>query len=143
MLQMERTKWAHLMAHTQVGDLWLTLEANMLGFTYHHNAFHNYWARLDIWYLFNAQQFLYFTLQITVYHSLTISDHALVCLTLNFGMPIDDLPLHIIRLMHINAAYFQHTIFKNMIRMPLPLCKHMHTMTCHMLGRPLCAVFSM
>lgn len=64
----------------------------------------------------NAQQFSDFTLQITLHHSLTISDYAPVWLTLNFGMSTDDLPIHTIRLMQINAAYFQHTILKNMIQ---------------------------
>ena len=42
MLHIQKTKWAHLIAHTQARDPWLTLEFNMLGFTYHHIAFHNY-----------------------------------------------------------------------------------------------------
>ena len=66
--------------------------------------------------MFNAQQFSDFTLQITLDHSLTISDHALVWLTLNFGMPTNDLHVHTIHLKHIDAAYFQHTIFQNMIQ---------------------------
>ena len=94
------------MAHTQAQDLWLNLVHDMLGFTFHHNAFHNYRAKLDKWHLFYARLFSDFTLQITLDHSLTISNHAPVWLTLNLGIPTDDLPVHTIHLKHTNAAYF-------------------------------------
>ena len=75
----------------------------MLGFMYHHNALHNYWERLDRWYLLNTQQFTDFTLQSTLDHSVILSDHALVWLTMNVGIHVDDLHAHTIRLKHVNV----------------------------------------
>ena len=66
-----------------------------------------------------------FTLKFTLDHSLTFLDHAPLWMTLNFGMPRDDLRAQTIRLKHINAAYFQHTLFKNMIHHAIaPLQAH-------------------
>ena len=87
MLQIEKGQWVHLMAETKAEDLWLTLEHAMPSYTYHHNALHNYWARLDGWYIFNAQQFADFTIKLTLDHSLPLSDHAPLWMALNFGMP--------------------------------------------------------
>ena len=74
-------------------------------FTYHHNAFTEYWAMLDRWYMLYALKFDGISPQILIDHSLGLSDHAPLWMNLQFGMHVDELPLHTCRLTHVNQAY--------------------------------------
>ena len=76
-------------------------------------------------------------------HSLSLSDHAVVWLTMDFDMPKQDLPAHTIRLKHINAAYFKHASFRHMIQDAIaPL--QTHAQYVHIMPRiPLCTICSM
>lgn len=57
MIPMERHSWDAMLFSIQAHDLWMSSQTRALGYTYHHNAFSHYWARLDRWYLLKAMQY--------------------------------------------------------------------------------------
>lgn len=87
MLPSEKQSWQDMLSSIHARDLWISTHDTILGYTFHHNALYEYWARLDRWYLLNACQFDEFTCHLSVDHSLRLSDHAPLWLTLTFGMP--------------------------------------------------------
>lgn len=86
-------------------DVWNLIHPNDLGFTYQHNALSNYRARLDRWYLLYAHQYETFVCKMWVDHTLQLSDNAPLWLGMYFDLQIDETPLHIKRLLHINVAF--------------------------------------
>lgn len=125
MLPSEKQSWEDMLSSLHARDLWISTHDTIPGYTFHHNALYEYWARLDRWYLMNACQFDGFICHLTVDHSLRLSDHAPLWLTLRFGMPCDDLNPRSSRLLHVKSAYLLHQHFQHMIRAAIhPLFSH-------------------
>ena len=69
MIPTELQHWEDMLSSLHAEDLWLSTRDGDMGYTYRHNAFTHYWARLDRWYLLHAQQYASFTCALLVDHS--------------------------------------------------------------------------